>query len=100
MVTTIQGLRAGPGVPRAFASEFRLLSPPLRRGDKVRCVADSGDIYVDVLGVAADGWLLGLVAMVAVADSSDDPEVEIGDIVAFRSDRVWAFLRPDAPVGH
>ena len=96
MVTTIQGLKAGPGVPRAFGSEFRPLAGPIRRGDEVRCVRDGRDIYVDVLGVAPDGWLLGFVVTVGDAGGSDLSGIRIGDLVEFRSDRVWAFLRFDA----
>ena len=93
MVTTIEGLRAAPTVPRAFGSEFRPLAGPIRRGDEVRCVREGRDIYVDVLGVAPDGWLLGFVVTVGDAGGLDLSGVRIGDIVEFRSDRVWAFLR-------
>ena len=79
MVMTIQGLKPAPGVPRAFGSEFRQLSPPFRRGDEVRCVADGRDIYVDVLGAALDGWLLGYVVMVSMTGETETPGVRIGD---------------------
>ena len=99
MVTTIQGLRAGPAVPRAFGSEFKPLSAPIRRGDEVRCMAEGREIYDQVLGVASDGWLLGFVVMVDEAPASGCPDVRIGDVVEVRSDQVWAFLRFEAKPG-
>ena len=96
MVTTIQGLKAGPGIPRAFGSEYTPSSGSICRGDEVRCMAEGREIYVQVLGVGSDGWLLGFVVMVAEAGGWDSQDVRIGDLVEIRADRVWAFLRFEA----
>ena len=96
MVTTIQGLRPAPSAPRAFGSEFKPLYAPIRRGDEVRCMTEGREIYVKVLGVGSDGWLIGFVVMVAEAAGPGLPDVRIGDLVEVRADSVWAFLRFEA----
>lgn len=93
-VRLLDGLRPGPPVARVFAAESKQCPRLLQRGDEVRCTDGHREIYVRILGVAADGCLLGNVAAFGDPGGSASFDVRIGDLVQFPSDRVLAVLQP------
>jgi hypothetical protein len=90
MVKRMPGLKQGPRAPPTFGGESGRPAAPLGPGSAVRCGQGDQEIYVGVLGVSADGWLLGQVLAFGESRRFDSLEAQPGDLVEIRTDRVLA----------
>lgn len=95
MVKRVHGLKRGPRAPWLFGETVRY-SGPLRPGDEVRCRRGDQEIYVGILGVSTDGWVLGHVVTFGASSGPNGAEPCIGDLVEVRTDRVLAVFRTTA----
>lgn len=93
MVKRIDGLDRGPKMPPVFGGEMRIPRPPIAAGDEVRCAKARQQIYIGVLGVSADGWLVGQVVTFGMLNGCDAFEVRLGEVVEVPVDRIQAVLR-------
>jgi len=93
MVKRIHGLDRGPQVPPDFGAEHMLTPAPFAAGDEVRCTKVRQEIYIGVLGVSTDGWLVGQVITFGMLNGRDSFGVDLGELVELRIDRVQAVLR-------
>lgn len=99
MVKRISGLKQGPRVPPIFGGESGRYWAPIGPGDEVRCAKGGQELYIAILGVSADGWLLGEVRSFGELRGFNSFEVELGDLVEIRADRVLALLQGDREPG-
>jgi hypothetical protein len=93
MVKRITGLDRGPKMPPVFGGEMSYPRAPIAAGDEVRCLKARQEIYIGVLGVSADGWLVGEVVTFGILNGRDAFEVRLGEVVEIHIDRIQAVLR-------
>ena len=93
MVKRIDGLDRGPKMPPVFGGETAYPQAPIAAGDEVRCAKARQEIYIGVLGVSADGWLVGEVVTFGMLNGRDSFAVRLGEVVEIHIDRIQAVLR-------
>ena len=93
MIKRIHDLDRGPSVPPEFGAEWMHARAPIVAGDEVRCAKARQEIYIGVLGVSTDGWLVGQVVTFGMLNGRDSFEADLGDLVELRVDRIQAVLR-------